>query len=76
MWTGVLGYVSEVFGDELMMVVCSRGDDEEEDFMKHAPWIIRNMENKLASLCRPRDVPTKITSAVSECRAPYETKKP
>lgn len=36
--------VGEVFGDELMVVICSQGVDVQKDFRAHAPWNIKQLE--------------------------------
>jgi hypothetical protein len=50
MWTEILRDVSEVFGNELMVVVCAFGDDVERDLINHAPRRIRVLAERARSL--------------------------
>jgi hypothetical protein len=54
MWTETLRDVSEVFGDELIVVICNRGMDVEKDLINHAPRRIRALEERDRSF-RGRD---------------------
>lgn len=43
-WSEILRDVSEVFGDELMVVICCEGEDVQKDFRDYAPRDIRELE--------------------------------
>jgi len=56
MWSEILRDVSEVFGDELMVVICSQGERVFEDFRQYAPKQVRELEDMSRNLrARPEE---------------------